>query len=190
MGRRPRRRPSKIAPWPPWSACCFLKPTRPVCTCAAGTPRTAGRCGNRAWTWRRPGSAGTPISSSSLRPPKSARCDWTTAVPCGAFPPLRAATPGNWPAAASLAWTDNAAWSHTFPRPSTSVAAPQLAGDGKVLLALVDGWQIERLDPVTGKSLWVTGDPRWSAGDVHEPWQPALYGDRFCFARGNHLYAY
>ena len=58
------------------------------------------------------------------------------------------------------------AWSHTFPRPSTSVAAPQLAGDGKVLLALVDGWQIERLDPVTGKSLWVTGDPRWSAGDV------------------------
>src|SRR5205823_4682056 len=82
------------------------------------------------------------------------------------------------------------AWSTTLPRPSLSTVAPQLAGDGTVLLALVDGWQIERLDPWTGKSLWVTGDPRWSAGEVGEPWQPAFCGDRVCFARGNSLYAF
>jgi outer membrane protein assembly factor BamB len=86
--------------------------------------------------------------------------------------------------------TGQEVWSHALPRPSASMNAPQLARDGSGLVVLIDAWQLERLDLKTGKSLWLTGEPRWASGKLSEPWHPALHQDAAWFVRGNVLYAY
>ena len=53
-------------------------------------------------------------------------------------------------------------WTHQTSTPSISTAAPQILSDGKVLLALIDGWQLEGLDPLTGV-------PRWQRAISTEP---------------------
>ncbi len=82
-------------------------------------------------------------------------------------------------------------WSHAFPRPSITARPPQLAGDARRLLALIDGWQVECLDPGTGKSLWVSGKAEWAAaaGAATEPWQPHWDTEACYFVRGNAIQA-
>jgi hypothetical protein len=49
-------------------------------------------------------------------------------------------------------------WVRQTPTPSVSREPPQFLSDGKSLLLLIDGWQLERLDPLTGHPL--AGWPR------------------------------
>ena len=45
-------------------------------------------------------------------------------------------------------------WTRTTAGPSVTRATPQLVGDAATLFLLVDGWQLERLDPASGRTLW------------------------------------
>jgi outer membrane protein assembly factor BamB len=48
-------------------------------------------------------------------------------------------------------------WRIQAPLPGITTQPPQLLGDGKMLLCLVDGWQLFRLDPSNGQTLWKRG---------------------------------
>lgn len=86
--------------------------------------------------------------------------------------------------------TGRETWSRRLPQPSTTMTAAQLAAGGKILLALIDGWQIECLDPRTGKPRWMTAEPRWASAAANEPWQPTVDGHAAFFVRSNVLYAF
>ena len=45
-------------------------------------------------------------------------------------------------------------WTRRTRTPSISAQAAQVLGDSKALLGLIDGWQLERLDPLTGRRRW------------------------------------
>jgi outer membrane protein assembly factor BamB len=79
---------------------------------------------------------------------------------------------------------------HTTRKPSLTAAAPRLVADVNGVLALSDGWVLERFDPAAREPQWVQGDPDWLSRRPGDEPALALDADTVYLVTNDTLHAF